>query len=58
MATAKPENPACEHWEAASGSYFGHCSHASCPNYLNSCLRHDQSSGLPDDWSCRILAAG
>ena len=32
---------ACEHWESAETvAYGGHCSHARCPNYMDSCPRH------------------
>lgn len=30
----------CEHWEAATPAFHGHCSHASCPNYMEACPRH------------------
>jgi hypothetical protein len=34
-------NAACEHSEAGSPAFNGHCSHASCPNYMDSCPRHE-----------------
>ena len=40
--------PECEHWERESPSFHGHCSHASCPNYMNSCPVHsDIPAGRP-----------
>lgn len=30
----------CEHWESKTASYRGHCSHASCPNYMEACPKH------------------
>jgi hypothetical protein len=30
----------CDHWESKSPAFYGHCSHASCPNYMNSCPVH------------------
>ena len=32
----------CEHREANTEhkGFWGHCSHASCPNYMESCPRH------------------
>jgi hypothetical protein len=32
----------CEHWESARPSLSGHCSHGSCPNYLNGCPAHQE----------------
>lgn len=30
----------CEHWESNSFAFSGHCSHASCPNYMEACPAH------------------
>ena len=31
----------CDHWESKeSPEFYGHCSHASCPNYQNLCSVH------------------
>jgi hypothetical protein len=32
--------PACGHWEAARQGFSGHCSHGSCPNYMDACPQH------------------
>lgn len=32
----------CEHWERTSPAFDGHCSHGSCPNYMNSCPVHKE----------------
>ena len=31
----------CGHWESSSPAFNGHCSHASCPNYMDSCPVHE-----------------
>lgn len=31
----------CEHWEASGTGLGGHCSHALCPNYMDSCPVHE-----------------
>ena len=31
----------CEHSEARSPMFSGHCSHASCPNYMDACSVHE-----------------
>jgi hypothetical protein len=38
----------CEHWETSSPMFSGHCSHASCPNYMDGCAG-------PMRVSCRCL---
>ena len=30
----------CGHWETRSPAFWGHCSHASCPNYMEACPLH------------------
>ena len=32
----------CDHWESKIPNYHGHCSHGSCPNYMNSCPVHEE----------------
>lgn len=34
------EAQGCAHWENSSPSFRGHCSHASCPNYMEACPLH------------------
>jgi hypothetical protein len=42
----------CEHWESASPSLDGHCSHGSCPNYLHSCPVHENyGMAKPQEWA-------
>ena len=42
-----PNPLGCDHWERTSPAFCGHCSHASCPNYMDSCPVH-QNYGFPD----------
>ena len=42
-----PNPLGCDHWERTSPGFCGHCSHASCPNYMDSCPKH-QNYGFPD----------
>lgn len=39
----------CEHWESENMSLRGHCSHASCPNYLQACPRHQTAAARPGE---------
>ncbi len=39
---------ACEHWESTSPGFYGHCSHASCPNYMDACPRHQDYNAHPE----------
>ena len=34
------EAQGCTHWETKSPAFWGHCSHASCPNYMEACPLH------------------
>jgi len=36
----KQREQACEHWESGHPNYSGHCSHASCANYMDACPVH------------------
>ena len=36
------ETQACVHWERNHPAFWGHCSHASCPNYMNVCPLHKE----------------
>ena len=49
-------NRACEHWESTSPMFSGHCSHASCWNYMDSCPVHE-NYGYPPPARFGVAAA-